>query len=204
MKVCYKCGEEKSTDAFYKNKSKYDGLDNRCKSCKTNYHKDTYINGSKSKYYIDNRDRCLETAKSRNSNNFLTNSLYKCNEMIRCNIRRSIKTLHYKDSSDIAKILGCNFESFFNHMQSLFVEDMYWSNHGEWVIDHILPISMANSIRDVLILNHYTNIQPLWKSDNYKKSKKLPENFLEEFFELSLKNSDLDMLEKFWLKKLTK
>ena len=33
-------------------------------------------------------------------------------------------------------------------------------NHG-WDIDHIIPISSAESEDDIIKLNHYTNLQPL-------------------------------------------
>lgn len=46
---------------------------------------------------------------------------------------------------------------------------MTWENRGKyngqfyygWDIDHIMPISSANTIDDVHKLSHYTNFQPL-------------------------------------------
>ena len=46
---------------------------------------------------------------------------------------------------------------------------MSWDNHGlyngqqcyGWDIDHIIPVSSANTEEDVIRLNHYTNLQPL-------------------------------------------
>src|SRR5262245_1011409 len=34
MKRCFRCGELKSRDAFYRNKARYDGLDGLCKECR--------------------------------------------------------------------------------------------------------------------------------------------------------------------------
>ena len=39
MKKCYKCGVVKNIGEFYKNKSKKDGLDNRCKECSRKHHR---------------------------------------------------------------------------------------------------------------------------------------------------------------------
>jgi hypothetical protein len=50
---------------------------------------------------------------------------------------------------------------------------MTWDNHGEWHIDHIIPISSGKTEDEVLKLCHYTNLQPLWKEDNLKKSDKI-------------------------------
>lgn len=46
---------------------------------------------------------------------------------------------------------------------------MNWENYGEWHLDHIIPISYAKTIEDIYKLNHYTNLQPLWASENLSK-----------------------------------
>jgi hypothetical protein len=50
---------------------------------------------------------------------------------------------------------------------------MSWDNMGKWHIDHIIPISSACGEVDLIKLNHYTNLQPLWEVDNLKKSNKI-------------------------------
>ena len=50
---------------------------------------------------------------------------------------------------------------------------MSWDNYGKWHIDHIIPLSSANSEDDIYKLCHYTNLQPLWAEDNLKKSNKI-------------------------------
>ena len=43
----------------------------------------------------------------------------------------------------------------------------------QWHIDHIIPISSATTEEEVYKLNHYTNLRPMWGSDNIRKSNKL-------------------------------
>jgi hypothetical protein len=50
---------------------------------------------------------------------------------------------------------------------------MSWDNHGEWHIDHIIPLSSAKNENDVYTLCHYTNLQPLWAEENLRKSNKI-------------------------------
>jgi hypothetical protein len=50
---------------------------------------------------------------------------------------------------------------------------MTLENHGEWHLDHIIPISSAETEEDIMLLNHYTNFQPLWWYDNLKKGAKI-------------------------------
>jgi hypothetical protein len=49
---------------------------------------------------------------------------------------------------------------------------MSWENHGEWHIDHIVPFATARNLTEFLKLLHYTNMQPLWASENYSKGAK--------------------------------
>ena len=53
---------------------------------------------------------------------------------------------------------------------------MCWENHGEWHIDHVVPLASAKTEDEIYKLNHYSNLQPLWKIDNLKKSNKLINN----------------------------
>ena len=52
------------------------------------------------------------------------------------------------------------------------VEDMTWNNLGEWQINHIIPVSSAKTEEEMIKLNHYLNLQPLWESDNIRKGNK--------------------------------
>ena len=70
-------------------------------------------------------------------------------------------------------ILGCSFMDFKKHIEKQFKEGMTFDNYGEWQIDHIIPLSTANTIDEVKKLCHYTNLQPLWASENRKKSDKI-------------------------------
>ena len=36
-----------------------------------------------------------------------------------------------------------------------------WAMDG-WHIDHIKPLSLATTYDEIIQLNHYTNLQPLW------------------------------------------
>jgi len=60
---------------------------------------------------------------------------------------------------------------------------MTWDNHGtgkngkgmkEWHIDHIIPCCKFNLSKDEEQRKcfHYSNLQPLWASDNMKKGGK--------------------------------
>tara|TARA_B100000963_G_scaffold65939_1_gene54151 strand:+ start:3010 stop:3213 length:204 start_codon:yes stop_codon:yes gene_type:complete len=47
---------------------------------------------------------------------------------------------------------------------------MSWDNHGEWHIDHIIPLAFADSKAELIALCYYKNLQPLWKTENKSKN----------------------------------
>jgi len=70
------------------------------------------------------------------------------------------------------KILGCTIEEFSLFIKSKFTEGMDFESYGKWHLDHIKPLILANTEKEVIELNHYSNFQPLWAADNLKKSSK--------------------------------
>jgi hypothetical protein len=89
-------------------------------------------------------------------------------------IRQSFNNGSYTKKSKLQEILGCTYEEFVTYIESRFEDWMNWENHGKyngdfnygWDIDHIIPISTAQTIEDVIKLNHYTNLQPLCSKVN--------------------------------------
>ena len=63
-------------------------------------------------------------------------------------------------------------ENFKLYIESKFTEEMSWENYGEWHLDHIKPLYLSENEEDLLLLNHYTNLQPLWAEDNLRKNRK--------------------------------
>ena len=137
------------------------------------------------KYYVNNKDKIKQYSfenkekrnkqfKYRKDNNPLIK--LKCN--IRTLIWQSIKKNGYTKKSESYKILGCSFDYFKQHLESLFTTDMNWENQGQWHIDHIYPVSLAKDEEELIRLNHYTNLQPLWAFDNLSKGNKIIEKQL--------------------------
>lgn len=69
--------------------------------------------------------------------------------------------------------LGCTVPELMTYLEQLFTPGMSWETYGEWHIDHIVPICAHDLTNrdEMLKAVHYTNLQPLWAADNYKKIK---------------------------------
>ena len=103
------------------------------------------------------------------SNKLKTDDLFKLKHNIRNHTKRTFKRIGKNNPTDTLTLLGCSWEEAKAHIESKFVEGMSWSNHGEWHIDHIIPIASATTIEEVAKLNHISNLQPLWALDNLRK-----------------------------------
>jgi hypothetical protein len=72
--------------------------------------------------------------------------------------------------STIGPLVGCTPIDLMKHLERQFQSGMSWDNHGEtgWEIDHIKPCASFNLADpdQQRACFHYTNLRPLWRSDN--------------------------------------
>lgn len=87
-------------------------------------------------------------------------------------INFSLRKGGYTKKSRTHEILGCTWEEFAAHIEKQFLPGMTWENRNLWHIDHIVPIATAKTEAEVLALNHFTNLRPLWGPDNLAKGAK--------------------------------
>lgn len=89
--------------------------------------------------------------------------------------RISVRTNFYFSKIAINKkvstqeLLGCEWKELKKQFETQFTKGMSWKNKGKWHIDHIIPLASAKNETQLIKLCHYTNLQPLWASDNLKK-----------------------------------
>lgn len=92
------------------------------------------------------------------------------------NCRRRLSLfLKGKKRLSFSKMLGCSLAYFKAYIESQFKPGMTWDNYGKWHIDHIYPLSIAyeEGMEKFVESCKYTNLQPLWCSDNIKKGNKV-------------------------------
>jgi len=131
------------------------------------------LNENKKSWRKKNRDKINDYRRNYQKNRLKDDSLYKLKSSIRNRINLSFKKKGYKKNSKTFEILGCSFEDFKLYLELMFTEGMCWENQGEWHLDHIIPISSAQTEEEIFKLNHYSNFQPLWAEDNIKKGNKI-------------------------------
>lgn len=164
FKICSKCGVEKIINEFDIRKDSSDGHRNECKDC-------FKLSRSKSskKYKSKNKDILRIKNREYHKKRILNDSFYRAKIDARNIIRKALSGKGYSKDSKTEDILGCSYEKFKEHIESQFVENMTWDNRNEWHIDHIIPIDFAINIDELLKLNNYLNLRPLYIKDNRKK-----------------------------------
>lgn len=71
--------------------------------------------------------------------------------------------------------LGCSIPELKSYLEDKFLPGMGWHNWGRglgcWNIDHIVPFDLVDvSDREILLKAvHYSNLRPLWFSDNLRR-----------------------------------
>jgi hypothetical protein len=106
------------------------------------------------------------------------NSYHKNKNKPHFKLRRILsKRLYYclkninKKKPPTMELLGCSIEELKVYIEKQFKNGMTWENYGQWHIDHIKPCASFDLTNDaqVKICFHYTNLQPLWASENCSK-----------------------------------
>lgn len=148
MKNCTVCKESKQITEFYKDTSRSDGHEHRCKKC------------SNKKKHRRSAVRMQEDPK------------YRLREKLSEKVRDAVMLRKGFKSEQVMDLIGCTIPEMRQHLESKFTEGMSWDNYGQWHMDHIIAVSHFD-LADIAQRKqcfHYTNTQPLWGKDNEKKS----------------------------------
>jgi len=143
-----------------------------------------------SKYFKDNKEKIVDYKKKWIKENIESQRLYfrerkrlkmgsdelfKFKEKLRKRTNVAFNRTSWNKDSSNETLLGCSFTEAKKHIEKQFTEGMNWDNYTKdgWHIDHIIPLSSANTKDELENLCHYTNLQPLWAFDNLSKGNKL-------------------------------
>ena len=197
-RTCKKCLLEKDITAFGKHRRKKDGIDTHCKLCKyVALEKWKKLNEIKVKeikskcdkeWYKAHKNKKLKTNQDWKTNNSARNKewyrrykrehkmvdpAFKLINKMRTRLWYAIK----KKRTSTIRLIGCTAQELRGYLESKWQLGMTWDNYGRkgWHIDHIVPLSSFNLDKpeELAAACHYTNLQPLWATDNLSKGNKL-------------------------------
>lgn len=201
-KICSKCKIEKEVCEFNKKSINKNGVQyykSWCKICQSEGEKlrriknpDEYKlwynktrenrNEWRAQYYQTNKEKILTRNKNYTESNRINRRkkynedvLFKVRHILSCRMRSLLKLKSFDKKQTFNNIIGCSSNFLKEHLEKQFKEGMSWENHGfyGWHIDHIIPLSSAKTEEEIYKLCHYTNLQPLWYTDNLSKGTKI-------------------------------
>ena len=124
-----------------------------------------------------NKESYSKTTNLRYVNRYKTDENFKLAKTIRQRIREVIKNRNGSKAYKTMELLGCSIQEAKEHLEKQFKEGMTWENHSfhGWHIDHIIPcvsFDLTDPEQQKKCF-HYTNLQPLWASENMSKGAKI-------------------------------
>jgi hypothetical protein len=158
---CCNCGKEKMVEEFSVDATSPRGLRYRCKQCENEKRTENNradLEKSRQKYRDQSRKR-RKDVKNR----------------IRLNLGTRLYLAVQKKHGNTMDLTGCSKDELISHLESKFTEGMTLENYGEWHIDHIKPCASfdLSNLEEQKKCFHWSNLQPLWASENIRKGCKV-------------------------------
>ena len=119
--------------------------------------------------YQKEREARIQRSIKYESQKMKSDDLFRLKKNVRRLVLKTFEDAGFSKNSKTAEILGCSFEFFKAYIEQRFLSGMGWHNRSEWHLDHIIPVSSAETEKQVIKLNYYTNFRPLWAKDNLSK-----------------------------------
>lgn len=123
------------------------------------------------KYGKANRKRIIAQRRSREKSDPVVAMV----ERLRRRLVKAVARWRTCKSASTLELIGCTPIQLHNHIESLFLPGMSWTNRNLWHVDHKRPLASFD-LRDPAQQReafHYTNLQPLWAVDNQSKGCRL-------------------------------
>ena len=132
-----------------------------------------YDKEQKKEYYA--RPEVRARIRKAHNKKMQSDPVYKLRRVIKGRIKRALDK-NYKSGSAIA-LLGCGIRELKVRLESQWKAGMGWHNYGghrldSWEIDHRIPLSSFDLYKpeQLAAACHYSNLQPLWRTENRRKS----------------------------------
>jgi hypothetical protein len=175
----YKRENKQKLKKYYKTKDRERYLKNKEKILQQHKEYDKKHKEEKRKlrreYYYKNKEKLKKYNYEYLKRKIKEDPIFKMNIQIRNMIRFSFFRKGYLKSQKTEQIVGIELKELYKYLLKTF-ENNYgykWDGVEKVHIDHIIPLSTANTEEEVIKLCYYTNLQLLKAKDNLEKSYKL-------------------------------
>ena len=126
------------------------------------------IKNANKKYKEKNKRKRLKYSKKYLKERRKTDFLFRLRGNISANIKESLKKQGYSKKTKTYNILKCDFNFFMKWINSI-ASNGHTYGIGDLHLDHVIPISLAETEDEAYLLNHYSNYQLLSADENIVK-----------------------------------
>lgn len=131
------------------------------------------------KYRKENPEKVREMERKKRARRRKEDPGYRILYNCRKRVYDALKGVGSKSARTMV-LVGCAIPEYMKYLESKFQKGMSWENYGfyGWHIDHIKPccsFDLTDPEQQQKCF-HYTNTQPLWAKDNWKKGNKIIED----------------------------
>ena len=132
------------------------------------------VAATQKKYRETNREK-VRRAQNRWQARKMSDLDFRIKKLLRGRTGIAIKAVNgAKKCAKTTEMLGCSIEDFRIYLESKFESGMTWENYGKvWHVDHIMPCAIFNMTKPEHQKRcfHFSNMQPLFVTDNLKKNR---------------------------------
>lgn len=143
------------------------------------------IKEKSNRYYYDNKEKINKPSDRKRE---LRRKYYrerKHQYVWREILRKTITQLKQEKKQTTQELLMYSYDDLKTYIENKFQNGMSWENHGEWHVDHIIPIALFKDDTLPSIVNRMDNLRPLWADENLSKQNSI-ESIKDEYSELLL------------------
>ncbi len=131
------------------------------------------VRENKRRYEHKNKELLREKRKEVITYRMKIDPVFYLKKIMRKRLYDFLKTNNIPKNKKTFDVIGCSPKFLKEYIEKQFKDGMIWENKGKWHVDHIIPLSSANTEEELYNLCHYSNLQPLWAEENIKKGNKI-------------------------------
>jgi hypothetical protein len=119
-------------------------------------------------WYRANKDKVFARFRERRR----TEPEFAIKSRLRTRLATVLRLAGVRKLSSTMSLTGCDASFLVGYIEAKFEPGMTWDNRSMWEVDHIRPCDSFDLTKpeEQAACFHYSNLQPLWKSQNRQKS----------------------------------
>jgi uncharacterized protein (DUF2132 family) len=179
-KGCNTCKLVLPATEFYTMPTAKAGLAYHCKTCAKERVNKQYLTRAEkvkkkaSQYYHNNKES-IRPKRREYQQKLMQDVMFRLTRRLRNRLYYALRTTGWKKDTNFTKYIGCDEHELIAHIEKQFTDGMTWDVllTGAIHIDHIIPLSSAQTEDELYKLCHYSNLQPMWAEENIVKGCKI-------------------------------